>query len=56
MEKLGWKPSNRPFYTTAHRECGDCRDIKPGTEFDVPITPGRPDLNVCRDCLKAISE
>jgi hypothetical protein len=47
---LGWKPSQRPFHTSANRQCGDCGYIKPGSEFDVPITPGRPDLNVCREC------
>lgn len=49
---LGWKPSQRPFFTSAKRQCGECRDIKPGSEFDVPITPGRPDqdLNTCREC------
>jgi len=47
---LGWKPSTEPFYTTANRECGSCREIKPGSEFDVPITPGCPWLNVCREC------
>lgn len=50
MERLGYKPSNKPFYTTARRGCGTCHEIKPGSEFDVPITPGRPDLNVCREC------
>jgi hypothetical protein len=47
---LGWKPSQRPFHTSANRQCGECRDIKPGSEFDVPITPGCPWLNVCREC------
>jgi hypothetical protein len=51
-QRLGWKkPSNpQPFYTSADRQCGDCRVIKAGSEFDVPITPGRPDLNTCRQC------
>ena len=49
-ERLGRKPSTTPFHTTANRECGTCRVIKPGSEFDVPITPGRPDLNSCRAC------
>lgn len=49
-ERLGLKPSTTPFHTTANRECGTCRVIKPGSEFDVPITPGRPDLNSCRTC------
>lgn len=47
---LGFKPSNRPFHTSANRQCGGCMAIKPGREFDVPVTPGRPDLNVCREC------
>jgi len=50
---LGWRPSERPFHTTANRECGSCHAIKPGSEFDVPITPGRPDLNLCRECASA---
>lgn len=49
-DKLGWKPSTEPFHTTADRECGICHRIKPGIEFDVPITPGRPSLNICREC------
>lgn len=48
--KLGWKPSMEPFYTTANRECGGCHEIKPGSEFDGPIYPGCPWLNVCREC------
>lgn len=47
---FGWKPSLQPFHTTANRECGGCHAIKPGAEFDVPTTPGRPDLNLCRAC------
>lgn len=47
--KLGWKPSGQPFHTTAKRECGGCHIIKPGNEFEVPITD-RPDLNMCREC------
>ena len=47
---LGWRPSLAPFHTSANRECGGCHEIKPGSEFDVPITPGRPHLNTCRDC------
>ena len=47
---LGWKPSQRPFHTSANRECGNRHAIKPGSEFDVPVTPGRPDLNLCRKC------
>lgn len=49
--RSGWKPSTRPFHTTANRQCGSCGDIKPGSAFDVPITPGRQDLNLCRACL-----
>jgi hypothetical protein len=51
-QRLGYKePTNpQPFHTTARRECGGCKAVKPGSEFDVPITPGRPDLNTCRDC------
>jgi hypothetical protein len=49
---LGWKPSQRPFHTSANRECGSCHTIKPGSEFDVPVTPGRPDLNLCLGCAK----
>jgi hypothetical protein len=48
---LGWTPSTRPFHTTANRECGGCHAIKPGDEFAVPITPNRPDLNRCRECV-----
>jgi hypothetical protein len=48
---LGWKPSMEPFHTTANRECGSCYEIKPGSEFDVPITPGCLWLNLCRGCL-----
>lgn len=48
--KLGWKPSTEPFHTSANRQCGSCRDILPGNEFDLPVTPGRPGLNVCREC------
>jgi hypothetical protein len=47
---FGWKPSQRQFHTTANRECGSCHAVKPGSEFGVPITPGRPDLNLCREC------
>ena len=47
---LGCKPSPRLFHTSAMRECGSCHAIKPGSEFDVPITPARPDLNLCREC------
>ena len=47
---FGWKPSLKPFHTTAKRECGGCHEIKPGSGFDVPVTPGRPDLNTCREC------
>jgi hypothetical protein len=50
MAALGWKPSLRVFHTSANRECGSCHLIKPGSEFDVPVTPGRPDLNLCREC------
>jgi hypothetical protein len=50
-ERLGYKPSTRPFYTTANRQCAGCEEIKPGSQFDVPCTPGRPDLNVCRECV-----
>jgi hypothetical protein len=48
--RLGWKPSQQPFHTTARRECGSCKAVKPGNEFDAPVTPGRPDLNTCREC------
>jgi hypothetical protein len=47
---LGWREPAEPFHTNADRECGGCRSIKPGAAFDVPVTPGRPDLNLCRDC------
>jgi hypothetical protein len=47
---LGWKPSTTPFRTTANRECGSCRQIKPGSEFDCPVTPGCPWLNTCASC------
>jgi hypothetical protein len=47
---LGWKPSQRPFHTSANRECGSCHAIKTGSELDVPVTPGRPDPNLCREC------
>ena len=49
---LGWRPNTRPFHTSANRECGGCRAIKPGSRFDVPVTPGRPDLNTCRECAR----
>jgi hypothetical protein len=49
-ERLGNKPSHRPFHTSARRACGRCKVIKPGAEFDVPITLNRPDLNKCREC------
>lgn len=49
-EALGWEPSQRPFHTSAKRECRGCHVIKPGSAFDVPITPGRPDRNLCREC------
>jgi hypothetical protein len=48
--RLGYTPSTRPFHTTAKRACGGCHAVKPGAEFDVPITPGRQDLNLCREC------
>lgn len=48
--RLGWKPSTAVFHTTANRECGGCRRVLPGNRFDVPVTPGRPDLNKCRGC------
>lgn len=48
--KLGFKPSQRPFRTTANRQCGGCMAVKPGSDFACPVTPGRPDLNMCRDC------
>ena len=47
---LGWKPSQRPFFTSANRQCGSCMEILPGHMFDVPVTPGRPDLNTCQEC------
>ena len=46
MAVLGWKPSSRPFYTTAKRECGSCHQIQPGTEFDVPP------YNTCKGCTR----
>jgi hypothetical protein len=49
-EQFNWKPSRTPFHTTAKRGCGRCGAVKPGSEFDVPVTPARPDLNVCRKC------
>jgi hypothetical protein len=51
--RLGWRPSLLPFHTSANRECGGCHVVKRGAEFDVPITPGRPDLNTCRECGEA---
>jgi hypothetical protein len=50
MAKFNVKPSNTSFHTTARRECGRCKVIKPGAEFDVPVTPNQPDLNQCREC------
>jgi hypothetical protein len=47
---LGWKQPVAVFHTTAFRECGRCFVVKPGSDFDVPVTPGRPDLGVCRGC------
>lgn len=52
--KFGWKPSQRPFRTTANRQCGACKAVKSGSEFDCPVTPGRPDLNKCRECTTSI--
>jgi len=51
-QRLGWKqPSNpQPFHTPANREGGSCWEIKQCSEFDVPVTPGRPDLNIWREC------
>jgi hypothetical protein len=35
----GKLPSQQqPFHTTAQRECGGCKAVKPGSEFDVPVT------------------
>ncbi|KLI04079.1 MULTISPECIES: hypothetical protein [Mycolicibacterium] len=50
-ERFGWRPSTRPFHTTAKRECGGCRRVLTGDRFDVPVTPGRPDLNKCKECI-----
>jgi hypothetical protein len=51
LKRLGCRlPVGPAFHTAANRECGLCRVIKPGAEFDVPVTPGRPDLNLCRGC------
>jgi hypothetical protein len=50
MAKFNLKPSATPFHTTAQRKCGRCKAIKPGAEFDVPVAPNRPDLNVCGKC------
>ena len=47
---LGWKPSQRPFHTSANRQCGGCKRALPGDQFDVLVTPGRPDLHLCREC------
>jgi hypothetical protein len=46
---FGWKPSQRTFNTTAKRECGGCLRVLPGDHFNVPVTPGRPDLNRCKE-------
>lgn len=48
--RLGWRPSRRPFVTTADRLCGSCHVVKRGGEFNVLITPGRPDLDTCTTC------
>jgi hypothetical protein len=48
--RFGWRPSTVPFHTTAKRECGSCQGIKPGSAFDLPLTRGEPDLNLCRGC------
>ena len=50
--RLGWKePSQQTFHTSANRQCGGCKAVHPpGSEFDIPITPGRPDINTCRKC------
>ena len=53
---LGWKPSERPLHTSANRECGSCHAITLGSEFDVPVTPGRPDLNLCLECSPTTAE
>jgi len=50
MARLGFRPSTAVFHTTAKRECGGCRRVLPGDDFDVPVTPNRPDLNGCRRC------
>lgn len=49
--RLGWNPPKpKPFHTAARRGCGGCHQIKSGSEFDVPVTQRRPDLNLCREC------
>ena len=48
--RFGWKQSTAVFHTTAKRECGGCRLILPGDHFNVLVTPGRPDLNKCKEC------
>jgi hypothetical protein len=49
---LGWRPSVRPFHTSANRECGSCHAIKPGSGFDGPVYP-EPSRNTCRECAAA---
>lgn len=50
---LGWYDRtalSEPFHTTADRQCGTCCQIRPGTEFNGPVYPNRPDLNTCNRC------
>lgn len=45
--QLGWVPPEpRPFLTSANVMCGKCSQIKPGCDFEQPITPGQG----CRAC------
>jgi hypothetical protein len=36
--------------TSVNRSCVGCAEMLPDCAFDVPFTPGRPDLNICREC------
>ncbi len=47
---LGHVPSKKPFVTAADRECAGCGAVKPGCEFNGPVYPGQPQLNVCAVC------
>lgn len=55
-QRFGWsQPARKPFHTSANRQCSRCRTVKPGADFDCPVTPVMGDaattnVNQCRDC------